>query len=477
MQHTGLSTRSRGPFAACVSLAALTQLVACGDASTTETSDDELLSSSRFDARPERAPWAPSDDETLSPSRPRRPRCDPGNAGLTLPPGFCALVVAENVGRARQLVVTRAGDLYVAVNPARDGSDPGRVIALRDRDGDGRTEQVVTLADTGGNGIALDALEVGLYVAHNDHVARYLLLPGRLRPLAGPATIVSGLPATGDHTAKTIVLDHRGGFYLNIGSGSNTCQVENRVPFSPGVDPCPELDVRAGVWHFPTLRRGQTQADGARFATGTRNMNALDLRPGTSELWGVQNGRDQLFENWPDRFTEADDREAPAEEVLHLTRGYDNGWPYCFEDPRLGYKVLAPEYGGDGRAVGRCARVPRSSLTMPAHWAPLSMAFYTGRMFPESYRGDAFVATHGARFPSASEGAGYNVMRVRFAHGEPVSREVFADGFAVDTSNLPDSAENRPVGLAQGPDGSLYITSDQGSGRIWRVMYDAHAAR
>ena len=401
----------------------------------------------------------------------RTPTCDPENGGITLPQGFCALVVAENVGRARHLVVRRNGDLYVAINPARDGSDPGRFIALRDTDGDGRSDVSVTLATAGGNGVALDPSEFFLYFAQNDRVLRYFLLPGVLRPVGAPATIVSGLPVDGDHTAKTIVLDQRGGFFLNIGSASNACQVENRVPFSPGVDPCPELAVRAGIWHFDAWRLGQTQSDGRRFATGFRNANALDLQPATGELWGVVNGRDQLFENWPDRYTAADDREAPAEELVRIRRGDDNGWPYCYEDPRLGDKVLAPEYGGDGRARGRCRRIPNAELTFPAHWAPLGMQFYTGRQFPAEYRGDAFVATHGTRFPSPAEGPGYNVMRVRFSRGRAVSREVFADGFTGGATNLPEGAVNRPVGLAQGPDGSLYITSDQLPGRIWRVIY------
>lgn len=406
----------------------------------------------------------------VSAGRARTPTCDPDNGGITLPRGFCALVVADNVGRARHLVVRRNGDIYLALNPARDGSDPGRLLALRDRDGDGRADVVTTIATTGGNGLALDPSEFLLYFAQSDKVVRYLLLPGVLRPIGEPATVVSGLPADGDHTAKTIVLDQRGGFFLNHGSGSNACQVANRVPFSPGVDPCPELAVRAGVWRFNAFRAGQTLADGERFATGLRNMNALDLQPGTGALWGVQNGRDQLFENWPDRYTEADDRLAPAEELLHVARGYDNGWPYCYEDPRVGAKVLAPEYGGDGRARGRCASIPPAALTFPAHWAPLGMMFYTGRQFPADYRGDAFVTTHGARFPSGAEGAGFNVMRVRFERGRPVSREVFADGFA-GGATTPEEAAHRPVGLAQGPDGSLYITSDQVPGRVWRVIY------
>jgi glucose/arabinose dehydrogenase len=399
--------------------------------------------------------------------------CDPDNGGLTLPPGFCALVVADNVGRARHLVVRRNGDLYVAVNPAPDGSDPGRLLALRDLSRDGRADVVETIAEVGGNGVALDVAQRFLYFAQNDRVVRYRLRGNALLPDGPPAVIVSGLPADGDHRSKTIVLDGRGGFFLNIGSASNTCQVENRVPFSPGVDPCPELAVRAGVWRFSD-RPGQTQANGVRFASGLRNMVALARQPRTGQLWGVQNGRDQLFENWPTLFTEEDDREAPAEEVIRIFPGRNNGWPYCYEDPRLGSggdKVLAPEYGGDGTERGRCAAIPDSPLDLPAHWAPLSMLFYTGRQFPDSYRRDAFVTSHGARFPGPAEGPGYNVTRIRFRDGRPISRETFADGFTGGATDLPAGAAHRPVGLAQGPDGSLYITSDHNDGRIWRVIY------
>ena len=439
---------------AAVAFAALTQTVACGggaDSRATKVNGEE--------------------GKAVSLLHQRHLVCDADNGGITLPPGFCAIVVAENVGRARQLVVRRNGDIYVAVNPAKDGSDPGRLLALRDLDGDGRADVVRTIDPEGGNGIALDASETQLYFAHNDRIVRYSLTPSRLRPVDPPATIVSGLPAVGDHTSKTLVLDGSGGFFLNIGSATNACQVENRVPFSPGIDPCAELAERAGIWKFDASIENQTHADGIRFATGTRNMVALDLEPNSHDLWGVQNGRDQLFDNWPDRFTEEDDREAPAEEMLRISQDHDNGWPYCYEDSRLGYKVLAPEYGGDGVMQGRCAGIPSAALTFPAHWAPLSLQFYTGSQFPADYRGDAFVAVHGARFPTTTEGPGYNVMRVRFVGGQPVSREVFADGFSGGAVDLPADATHRPVGVTQGPDGSLYITSDQNTGRIWRVVY------
>ncbi len=400
--------------------------------------------------------------------------CDADNGGLTLPSGFCALVVAENVGRARHLVVRRNGDIYVALNPAADGSDPGGLVALRDADGDGRAEVVEKLADVGGNGLDLSHDGRFLYFARPDRVVRYRLSHGSLRPVGEPVTIVAGLPADGDHRAKTVVLDRVGGFFLNIGSASNACQVENRAVLSPGVDPCPELATRAGVWRFSADAANQTFADGRRFATGLRNTNALAIHPLTRQLWGVPNGRDQLHENWPMLFSPTDDEVAPAEEIVRIRRGLDNGWPYCYEDSRIqsqGRKVLAPEYGGDGATKGRCAAIRDAALTLPAHWAPLGIAFYAGRQFPRDYFLDAFVTSHGARFPGPPEGPGYQVLRVRFENGRPVSWETFADGFAAGAAQLPQDARDRPVGLAVGPDGSLYISSDQPPGRIFRVLF------
>jgi glucose/arabinose dehydrogenase len=400
--------------------------------------------------------------------------CDVDNGGLTLPSGFCALVVAENIGRARHLVVRRNGDIYVALNPARDGSDPGGLLALRDADNDGRAEVIERLSEIGGNGLELSRNERFLYFAQNDRVLRYALSPTELRPTGAPVTIVSGMPATGDHASKTVVLDRSGGLFVNVGSATNSCQVENRAVLSPGIDPCVELETRAGIWRFRADRQNQVFSERQRFATGLRNTVALAVHPLTQGLWGIPNGRDQLFESWPNLFTALDDEQAPAEELVRIRRGMDNGWPYCYEDARIttpGRKVLAPEYGGDGQERGRCAAIADSALLLPAHWAPLAMLFYTGRQFPRGYALDAFVTSHGARFPGPPEGPGYQVLRVRFSNGRPVDWETFADGFASGAAQLPQDARDRPVGLAVGPDGSLYISSDQPPGRIFRVVF------
>ncbi len=394
--------------------------------------------------------------------------CPGDNGGITLPAGFCASVFADDLGRARHMAVTPTGDVFVVIDPPQGATEPSHVVALRDADHDGAAEIKQIVADDGGNGIAwADGM---LYVAPDDRIVRYALSDGDLVPTRGPEVVVSGLPATGDHHRKTIV-PVGGQLYVNIGSATNACQVENRVPHSPGIDPCPELCERAGVWRFSMAHLGQSMDSGHRVATGVRNANALgaDTR---GNLWAAVNGRDQLHDNWPELFSLEQDMRLPSEEIFAIRDGDDHGWPYCYHDPIRGQMMLAPEYGGDGTIVGRCAHVATPALTMPAHWAPLGLTFYDGTQFPESFRGGAFIANHGSRFDVNGVGdPGYNVVFVPFAGDSPSgSWESFATGFTGGGLPLPDAARHRPVALAVMPDGALLISDDKG-GRIWKVTY------
>jgi glucose/arabinose dehydrogenase len=419
-------------------------------------------------------PTAIEDSQVSALDRVREPRssavqCDPSNGHLTLPAGFCALVVARQVGIARQLVVRPNGDIYVAIYGARDGTGNGGVVALRDTTGDGRADIRVKFGSMSGNGIAWR--DDQLWFAPHDRVVRYDLPSSALVPGAAPQTIVSRLPATGDHFSKTVVLGSGDDMFVNIGSASNSCQVANRVDFSPGIDPCPELAVRAGVWKYSASQASQPHRTANRFARELRNTVALAINPGDGALYGVQHGRDQLFDNWPTLFTAQDDALLPAEELFRIEAGRAYGWPYCFYDGVQNRKVLAPEYGGDGSRVGRCDDRRDPLADYPAHWAPLSMVFYTGTQFPASYRGGLFIAWHGSRFDPTLQpaGPGYVVTFTSFAGGSPAQTfSTFAGGFA--GGNFTPTTEHRPVGLAQGPDGSLYVSDDR-NGYIWRIMY------
>ena len=395
-------------------------------------------------------------------------RCDPDNGGITLPDGFCAVVVARGVGRARHLATSQNGDVYVAID---DITSPGGVVALRDRDRDGRADIKMYFGANRANGIVVT--KEFIYVGYRDRIIRYALEPGELVPAGGPEVVVSQLPATGDHARKNMQLDGRGSMYVNFGSASNSCQVANRRLESPGMDPCPEMPIRSGVWRFDANRLGQTPADGERFATGLRNMEALRYDVSRDALFGVQHGRDHLNDNWPQLFTPQQGADLPSEEFIRIDRGDDNGWPYCYHDWQKNLKVLAPEYGGDGSIVGpRCADKEVPLVAFPGHWAPNDLLFYAGRNFPARYVGGAFVAFHGGfdRAPLPNEG--FNVAFVPFAGNGPAGGwEIFADGFTGGGTPLPRNAAHRPMGLAEGPDGTLYI-SDDVRGQIWRVVFE-----
>ena len=396
---------------------------------------------------------------------PQAPACSAGH-GFTLPDGFCAVLVAEGLPSPRHLVVTPEGDLFVAA-AGRRGSGGG-IYALRDADGDGRAERRERIGEVGGTGIALEG--GALYFAPDDRVLRYTVPRGSLVPSAGPQVVVSGLPDRFSHAAKSIALDGQGGLYVNIGSPSNVCQPQGAQRTTRGPDPCPELRDRAGIWRFDARRTGQSQADGERWATGIRNAVALAWRPATSALYAVVHGRDQLHQLFPELYDETEGAEKPAEEFIRIDRGDDFGWPYCSYDPLERRKELAPEYGGDDAVAGRCEQAEDPIHGFPGHWAPNGLLFYSGSSFPARYRGGAFIAFHGSWNRAPLPQGGYNVTFLPMSGDRPAGApEVFMDGFR-GRGTGPGDAERRPMGLAQGPDGSLYLTDDQG-GSIWRVIY------
>ncbi|MBT8397867.1 MAG: sorbosone dehydrogenase [Gemmatimonadetes bacterium] len=397
--------------------------------------------------------------------------CDPDNGSITLPEGFCAVVVSDSVGRARHIDVSPTGDVLLALNNDR-GPDrsviPGGVAVLRDTDGDGRANEVHRFGDNGGNEVLLDGEY--LYFATDDAVFRYPFPEGSTGPAGPPDTIVSGLPNEANHRAKSLAIGPNASLFVNIGSPSNACQEQPRAVGAPGLDPCPQLETRAGIWRFDAEVSGQTQRDGQRFATGLRNTVALRTDP-SGGLFGVIHGRDQLSALWGDLYTHEESAEKPAEEFVRIEEGDDFGWPYCYYDPATDTKVLAPEYGGDGTVTGRCAQMAEPLIDFPAHWAPNDLEFYTGTQFPEEYRGGAFVAFHGSWNRAPAPQGGYNVVFAPFAGGSPTGAwEIFANGFAGQDVS-PRGADHRPVGLAVGPDGSLFI-SDSQVGKVWKVMYE-----
>ena len=394
-------------------------------------------------------------------------RISPDNAGLIVPKGFGVLKIADSLGKPRHLAVTSNGGIYVKLREPINGQG---ILYLEDNDGDGVTDTVKGFADYGGTGMYLD--KEYLYASSDQEVFRYKLdKDEKVMDGNSPDTLVTGLIARRSHATKSFTVDGQGNLYVNIGAYSNACQVQDRTIGSPAMMPCTILDSAGGIWRFRTDKMRQSYGEGDRYATGLRNVVGLDWNSKLNKLFVVQHGRDMLNTLFPDLYDAKASAILPAETMYMLEEGDDVGWPYVYYDQIQKKKILAPEYGGDGKETGWENAID-PIVAFPGHLAPNALLFYTGDMFPARYKNGAFIAFHGSWNRAPEKQAGYMVAFVPFSNGKPSGDwEVFADGFAGSEEVLsPDAATHRPTGLAQGPDGSLYVSDDAG-GTLFRIVY------
>jgi glucose/arabinose dehydrogenase len=386
---------------------------------------------------------------------------------LTLPAGFKATVFADGLGKARHITVTSSGYVYVKLASSKKGNT---IVRLKDTNGDGVADEEIDFGSFKGTGIKVK--NGWLYASSDEEVYRFKMnADGTIANGAQPEKIVTGLLSRGEHEAKAITLDNAGNLYVNIGAYSNSCQIEDRKEGSLGRKPCPILDSAGGIWQFKADKPNQTYGDGVRYATGLRNVVGLDWNITTNTLFVMQHGRDQLNTLFPKLYTQKQNAELPAECMYELHKGSNAGWPYIYYDEFQHKKILMPEYGGDGKkTAGEDAINP--TVAFPGHLAPNGLLFYTGSQFPAKYKNGAFVAFHGSWNRAPEPQQGFYVVFVPFSNGKPSGKwEVFADGFSGGPQNTASGgALHRPCGLAQGPDGSIYITDDV-QGTVWKITY------
>jgi glucose/arabinose dehydrogenase len=340
---------------------------------------------------------------------------------LVLPEGFTISVFADRVGHVRMMTLGPSGVVYASL------SGDGRVVRLPDANADGVVDSVVTVAEGLKRPHGLAFRGDTLYVAEEHRVVRFDA------PGSPPVVLVPSLPSNGGHHTRTLLI--QGGFlYVSVGSSCNIC--DERDPR------------RAAVVRYGPDGSGETL-----FATGLRNAVGLAAHPATGELWATNNDRDNLGDDLP-----------PDRVNVLRERGF-YGWPQCYLPGRAN-----PEYGDDAA----CSKVIGPAITLPAHVAPLGLAFYTGTMFPEEYHGDLFVALHGSW--NRSVPVGYKVVRVDFSGGRPVAEaQDFVSGWLSGSrrrlSYGVGESWGRPVDVLVASDGALLI-SDDGGGRIFRVAYE-----
>ncbi|MCW9707926.1 PQQ-dependent sugar dehydrogenase [Fodinibius salsisoli] len=393
---------------------------------------------------------------------------------LLLPVGFEATVVVDSLpAGARHLAVNQNGDIYVKL---KSSDARGGVVALRDTNNDGAADIIEQFGNNDGNyaETGIKIRDGHLYFSSSLGVYRYRLTPGELVPTGKMDTIVIDDHEHGDHehNTKPISFDDRGNMFIPFGAPTNACQEPKRTPGVPGMDPCPNLEEHGGIWRFDADTKNQLQADGTLWSTGIRSVVAMDWNPRDKNLYTIMHGRDDLQRLFPQKFTLWESAMLPSEEFMQLTEGSNFGWPYCYYDQLQQKKVLAPEYGGDGKKVGRCSEFDDPIMGFPGHFAPNALLFYNGNQFPSHYQNGAFIAFHGSTIRNPYPQAGYFIAFVPFKDGEPSGEwEVFANGFAaVDPIVNVSDAKYRPSGLALGPNGSLYIAEDR-EGKIWRITY------
>lgn len=392
---------------------------------------------------------------------------EPVASYLKLPPGFKAYVFAENIKRARHLAVTSTGIVYVKTDKALNNYS---IWALEDTSQDHHADVLKGFDKHPGTGIAVKGNY--LYASSDDAVYRYTLdNAGKVINTGDAVRVAYGLINKYQHASKSITLDNDGNLYVNIGAYSNACQERDRSKGSAGMQPCTILDSAGGIWRFDANGKDQSYDKGQRYATGLRNVVGLDWNSQNQSLFVAQHGRDQLHFLYPDLYDDKANALLPAECVYELFQSANCGWPYTYYDQLQNKNMISPEYGGDGKKFTDEYLAP--VIAYPGHLAPNGLLFYTGNSFPADYRNGMFIAFHGSWNRAPELQAGYFVVFTPFKNGKPSADwQVFADNFAEGTNiTSPAQAKHRPCGLAQGPDGSLYVSDDAG-GTIYKIVYE-----
>ncbi|TYP00294.1 glucose/arabinose dehydrogenase [Geothermobacter ehrlichii] len=330
---------------------------------------------------------------------------------------------AHGLAAPRMLAFDSRGVLFVSL-PGQ-----GRVLALPDRDRDGFADETVEFAAGLDRPHGLAFAGGALLVAESGRLLRLQDRDGDLR--ADAVRVISDdLPSGGGHWTRSLAVGPDDALYVSVGSDCNACLEE---------------DPRRGT----ILRFSPDGGEGRIHAWGLRNSVGLTFQPGTDRLWASDNGRDMLGDD------------LPPDEINLVVEGGDYGWPFCY-----GNRVPDPGLGTDVR----CADTRPAAVELQAHSAPLGLVFGAGLAAESSWRDDLFVAFHGSW--NRRQPTGYKVVRIPFRQGRPAGppEDVLAgwrDGKGV---------WGRPVGLAVGPDGALYLSDDR-AGCVYRIVFKPDAGR
>ncbi|MDQ6813120.1 MAG: hypothetical protein M3040_05250, partial [Bacteroidota bacterium] len=249
------------------------------------------------------------------------------NAGLILPQGFSATIVADSLGAVRHIAVNKNGSIYVKLGSLKNGKG---ILFLSDTDNDGRMDKSMAFGSYRGTGIRIKGN--ALYTSSNSAVYRYQLNnKGEVTDTGKAEMIVHGLVDRGRDNAKAITLDDNNHLYVAVGSYDETCADAS----GHGIPNCPLLDSVGGIWQFSTNKSNQSYSDAIHYASGLKNAVGVDWNEATQSLFATSHGRGSLNAKFPKLYTPEQDQALPAETFYELNKGADAGWPYVYYDPFL----------------------------------------------------------------------------------------------------------------------------------------------
>ncbi len=338
-------------------------------------------------------------------------------ARFKLPEDFRIGVFASGINNVRSIAVTETGDIVAA------SMRPGEIILLhRDEDGDGASDGRTVLASGLGHPHGLALFGGYLYIGETEQIVRGSF-DAEARTLGELEAVFTGMPAGGNHTTRTLGFGPDDMLYVTVGSSCNACF--EKQPY------------RASM-----LRMNPDGTGAETFATGLRNSVGFDWNPATGGLYATDNGRDLLG------------NDTPHCELNLLEQGADYGWPYAYDD-----RQPDPEFGPGNEGKVQASRPLVHGFG--AHRAPLGLRFFGLDNAPQGFEGAALAALHGSW--NRSELAGYKVVSLHFGADGGVEERDFLTGFELDEDVI-----GRPVEMAFGPDGGIYISDDY-SGSIYKV--------
>jgi glucose/arabinose dehydrogenase len=347
-----------------------------------------------------------------------------GRMPLKLPPGFLISIFAHGLGKPRVLVEDPEGTLLASI-PSQ-----GRVVALPDRNRDGLADEVVTVIDglSRPHGLAFRcAQECRLYIAEEDQVNAFSY-DGKTMKAVRHRKIID-LPTGGFHVTRTLLFPPGAPdtLLISVGSSCNACREEDWR--------------RAAILAVP--------AEGGKaslFAAGLRNAVFMTIHPRTKDVWTTEMGRDMLGDD------------LPPDEINIVEGGRNYGWPFCY-----GKNIHDDEFDGSRSHQCREPEIMPSFIDIPAHSAPLGLAFFPDEGWPDKFRNDLLVAYHGSW--NRSIPTGYKIVRYRLdRNGMYLGKEDFVTGWLTPQR----TALGRPVDILIKDDGTLFVSDDK-AGVIYRI--------